>query len=584
MNSDNNNNNNNTHSLLPIVATIGFRIIWYVWGIIGLFFVACFLTRCLCNYSLLFATVNVLDRRRGNHRNRFLAAAQDETASSMMRENVSVSPFDLQIDHRQLAELEETLTKSNGSGRSIRFHLVILIHGLWGNPHELEYLQTKLRHEATRMMTLRSNQASEEEDGKKSSLTEPREILLTHSVTCNHGNTMDGIAAGGKRVAHEVNELIHQIAQMIQKANQQQQQQQTSLSNVNNHTVTLSFVGHSLGGLYARYALKYIDAIQATQPKTTNPVVVTPKVFCTTVTPHLGIAGHTHVPLPRTVEWMVSHVLLQTGRDLFRTRGNHEEEDVIQQMATQPEFLRPLQAFHKRVLYANAFGTDFQVPTSTAAFLADCDSLHYVAASMDPDEGHPRACPGAAVASEDNTCRNRIHSEEETSIEYDESILAQDKLQKWVFKTHRVDPLNLPRSDEEVAEFQEDVALARRLDALGWTKVLYDLRPLLWSISNPFATKSSSLENSLSQPFSLGSLSTDDQTTSLTSSQLLKALTLSKNGNSSNHNERWYAPLAHTILVANAKNPQFAKFSAPGRPIMDELAREMVADIIVTKQ
>lgn len=47
-------------------------------------------------------------------------------------------------------------------------------------------------------------------------------------------------------------------------------------------------------------------------------------------------------------------------------------------MATSPRFLRPLAAFKKRIAYANAFGTDFPVPGSTAAFLdLDSDYPHY---------------------------------------------------------------------------------------------------------------------------------------------------------------------------------------------------------------
>ena len=56
--------------------------------------------------------------------------------------------------------------------------------------------------------------------------------------------------------------------------------------------------------------------------------------------------------------------------------SHKDENNLIFEIGTNYEtFLKPLSQFKKRVTYVNAFQTDFQVPTSTAAFLSD-DSTH----------------------------------------------------------------------------------------------------------------------------------------------------------------------------------------------------------------
>ena len=68
--------------------------------------------------------------------------------------------------------------------------------------------------------------------------------------------------------------------------------------------------------------------------------------------------------LPRRAEIGVAHAMGETGKDLFRLNS------LLHTMAVDDEFLRPLASFRKRICYANAYGTDFPVPASTAAFLS----------------------------------------------------------------------------------------------------------------------------------------------------------------------------------------------------------------------
>ena len=99
-------------------------------------------------------------------------------------------------------------------------HLFVLVHGLAGTPSDLDYLRRRL--EATG--------GGGGEDGAV-------EVL---SVRSNEGRTFDGIQAGAARVASEVLERV--------AARSRADEGRLSLQRI-------SFVGNSLGGLYARAAL-----------------------------------------------------------------------------------------------------------------------------------------------------------------------------------------------------------------------------------------------------------------------------------------------------------------------------------------
>eukprot|EP00986_Skeletonema_menzelii_P021520 scaffold34815_cov97-Skeletonema_menzelii.AAC.1 len=184
--------------------------------------------------------------------------------------------------------------------------------------------------------------------------------------------------------------------------------------------VTFSLVGNSLGGLYSRFALSKIpyeiplstDNSEDDDNKLSSNIKVRlfPNIFCTTATPHLGVSQHTYLPIPRLAETIIGAGMGATGRDLFRLNSDvmndgaaakvnaaaaktvkrlssfrirkdsnqnieSDAEDeldcVIRNMCLDDEFLVPLRNFRQRIAYANAYGTDFQVPCQTAAFLND---------------------------------------------------------------------------------------------------------------------------------------------------------------------------------------------------------------------
>jgi len=123
------------------------------------------------------------------------------------------------------------------------YHIIILEHGIIGNRKELEYLKEALE---------RAHARSADKKGSK---------LLVHSAVCNEKDSLDGIKAGGYRLANEINDVVRCVATGIVRE-QLQRQQFSGLrpkKTIESTNITLSIIGNSLGGLYARFAVRYID-------------------------------------------------------------------------------------------------------------------------------------------------------------------------------------------------------------------------------------------------------------------------------------------------------------------------------------
>ena len=252
-------------------------------------------------------------------------------------------------------------------------HLVVLVHGLKGSEEDLAYLARTLERQAHRDAN-----------------------LVLYRSSCNSMMTHDGIQKGGERLTAEVEQEIKKIE----------------------GPVRLSFVANSMGGLYSRYAIAHMDMADN----------VTPLVFCTTSTPHLGCCNHTYIPLPRWAETTIGKMMAETGNDLFCITS------IVHEMGTSDFYLDPLRKFQRRVAIANAFATDSLVPVATAAFLSrTSDYTHTTVAKSE---------------------RYALAVQTEPDQEHDQDDMSQ------------------------------------RLDSLGWTKLFLDVRDTipLPSIPIPFRT------------------------------------------------------------------------------------------------
>lgn len=157
-----------------------------------------------------------------------------------------------------------------------------------------------------------------------------------HSSSANTGKTKDGVAEGGYRLAAEVTEVIKARPNLRM----------------------ISFVGHSLGGLYARYA---VAALYREKDSTIGGLK--PGAYVSSCSPHIGLRRFTLSFAPSALHPLSGILIGQTGVDLFL----RDKNPLLATMSTDPVFLSPLSSFERRRAYANLSG-DFLVPFATASF------------------------------------------------------------------------------------------------------------------------------------------------------------------------------------------------------------------------
>ena len=195
--------------------------------------------------------------------------------------------------------------------------LVILSHGLYGGASNLQVLQDQL---------VRIGGSD----------------VLVHQASDNEGNTRDGVAAGGKRLAEEVRGLARR----------------------NPSLESLVLVGNSLGGLYVRYAAAELMQDDRGAQRMAGLV---PDTLVTIGCPHLGVRRHTFLPLPPQLLGLDRVVAGRTAEDLLLRDAETASASLVAEMAScDSRFGAALAAFARRRLYANLQG-DFMVPFGTAS-------------------------------------------------------------------------------------------------------------------------------------------------------------------------------------------------------------------------
>jgi pimeloyl-ACP methyl ester carboxylesterase len=397
---------------------------------------------------------------------------------------VSSVPSSAKLSKHRYSFPEISSSSRQENTQTQRIHIIVLIHGWMGNSRELSVLQSSLPTTARPAGTR----------------------VVVHAVTCNEGRTGDGIAAGGRRCAQEIEALVQHVSQSF-----------SSTEKENGNTMSLSIISNSLGGLYARYALGHL-------PQWKN---VRPAVFVTICTPHLGV-GTPHLPwglggasLPHWIQTGLALGLGPTGRDLFRIAP-----PAVWQQLHRPEYLQPLRRFRRRVAGANLHQTDLQVPGTTAAFLVlgGAPTPHTPWTSPIDDAQHR----GSGIACMVETAQaSSFFSDDSTS-----DVLVE--------------------TPDRVASSN---AMAAQLDQLGWVKIFCDMRPHL--------------------PDLLAWLGTSSKTESLVAEPAAEDLWRM----CAELTHRTMLPVGHTMLVANAKNPFYARLNQAGRPTMEHLAQLLMHEI-----
>ncbi|KIX05101.1 uncharacterized protein Z518_05973 [Rhinocladiella mackenziei CBS 650.93] len=264
-------------------------------------------------------------------------------------------PFDLRSIDRQALfynwDMAEAVRKSRQSSPCKANHLVVLVHGLWGNASHLNYVA----------------QALLERHGED-------ELVLLSCRRNNGSLTYDGIDVGAERVAKEIEDILEELERDGFKITK------------------FSVVGYSLGGLVARYAIGLLYHKGYFER-------MIPVNFTTFVTPHLGV----RTPLTgyQNHLWNVlgARTLSTSGRQLFMIDQFRNTGRPILSVLADPDsiFIHALAQFQHRSLYTNIVNDHSAVFYTTGISrtdpFANLDkvNLHYMKdyepVILDPD--HP---------------------------------------------------------------------------------------------------------------------------------------------------------------------------------------------------
>ena len=156
------------------------------------------------------------------------------------------------------------------------------------------------------------------------SLAEKSVEVVILSASTGMTQTLDGVVEGGRRCMHEILNLLQTGA--IQRNSQ------------------VSFLGHSLGGLYVRYALRQI---QIDHPTLWDDFCVKRNLCIFLATPHLGIECSNWV-IRKSVDFLFRHVS-STAEDLSL------RSPILRNLADEVG-IESLNEFKRVVLYGNFRG------------------------------------------------------------------------------------------------------------------------------------------------------------------------------------------------------------------------------------
>ncbi|KAF4593013.1 hypothetical protein EYR38_008720 [Pleurotus pulmonarius] len=210
------------------------------------------------------------------------------------------------------------------SGPVTLVHLLVLVHGMWGNPGHL----------AEMARIIRETKEEAGPDGTK------LHVLLAE--TNREDSTYDGIDWGAERVAEEVTQEVEKLA------------------NEGKRVTRFSVTGYSLGGLVSRYLVgilyqrKFFEDVQ-------------PVNFNTVATPHIGLLRYSSI-LSSLTSALGSRLLSQTGEQFYCVDKWSSTGRPLLEVLADPNriFYQALGKFGNIRIYANAVN-DVTVPYTTAA-------------------------------------------------------------------------------------------------------------------------------------------------------------------------------------------------------------------------
>ncbi|KAJ3811128.1 putative serine esterase-domain-containing protein [Lentinula aff. lateritia] len=214
-------------------------------------------------------------------------------------------------------------TSSNSPSLSSNsVHLLVLVHGMWGNPGHLAEMERIVKE------------------------VQP-ELHVLLAETNKEDSTYDGVDWGGERVAQEI---VQEIAHLRSQGK---------------HVRRFSITGYSLGGLVSRYVVGILTQRGLFSPD--SPDVIVPVNFNTIATPHFGLVKY------NSFFSAISHtlgpkLLSRTGEQFYCVDKWGKSGRPLLDVMSDPNliFYQSMAQFKHVRIYANALN-DLTVPYVTAA-------------------------------------------------------------------------------------------------------------------------------------------------------------------------------------------------------------------------
>ncbi|KAI5815628.1 putative serine esterase-domain-containing protein [Pyronema omphalodes] len=284
------------------------------------------------------------------------------------------------------AEVQEELRRAAGQKRK-KVHLVVLTHGLHSNTGaDMLFLKEAIDEEARKAtLARRARRQKEYEEGKITknqleALNNDDEQVIVRGFHDNHCRTERGIKYLGKRLAKYILHLASPNTNPLPHPGKLQKRPHhllTPAAEPKNYRITsISFLGHSLGGLVQTYAIAYIHAHAPTFFTDVKPIN-----FVAFATPFLGLSNEN----PLYVRFALDFGLVgRTGQDLGLTwkapgpfSGWGNKNSVKTETSSSKPLLRilpsgpaheVLKKFRRRTVYANVVN-DGIVPLRTSCLL-----------------------------------------------------------------------------------------------------------------------------------------------------------------------------------------------------------------------
>eukprot|EP01103_Thecamoeba_quadrilineata_P006307 TRINITY_DN16029_c0_g1_i1.p1 TRINITY_DN16029_c0_g1~~TRINITY_DN16029_c0_g1_i1.p1 ORF type:complete len:383 (-),score=47.78 TRINITY_DN16029_c0_g1_i1:76-1197(-) len=235
---------------------------------------------------------------------------------------------------------ETTTTESDGNENQNPVHLLVLVHGFIGHYTQMNYLEKRI----------------------KQIYKDEIYVLKSSCNSTSFFSTNDGIDVGGTRLDQEIREIVNKYPSLKD----------------------FSILGNSLGGLYARYCLGLIFSGP-------DPIPLKPKLFVTTVCPHLGVRETLYPKVKLGFVLNIYKNLHRSGLQLMLADKAHQNNNkplLLEMSEPESEYMKALAQFEHRILFAN-YLHDNIVPYCTAAIVPYQPTINDVAELKPVSDKHP---------------------------------------------------------------------------------------------------------------------------------------------------------------------------------------------------